>query len=576
MSDMATRPEIESLVQQVTRRHHRLLACRVLFRVLPAAAGMCAVGALIWVARGYSVPLLFPLSIAAGAAIAALAWWGKRRMNTDAAVREADRHFGLKDAIASARYLAEQKPDDPTTELQWQWLRPRLAECHAETITAPFPKRAAIWSAVLSLVAIILCLLPASPAVRAAELAARETRERVEESKEQLEQLLEELAKDSAPEEKDAIKLDEFRKMVKSIDETGDRAEAARQFARIEQKIREASRALDQRRDEETLNLAAKELSKAEQTEPRQLGKKLDAKELKEAAEMLEKLAAQKADAKDLKNAKGEEKKQKLDEAKQELARMRAITKRMAAAGKQRQGARQAQANASKGNQGQGEGTAGEGDASQMAESAGEEGKSLEDMMAELDDAAAEMEKQLSDMEVDPDAEPNEGEEGEGGKMAKANGMLDKLGKRMRGMHGKRMAQSKLDQLRQGLAQSQAFCQGQSEALGLAQNPGGKKPGTGSSWSERKERDDSQKNGQLAQLQGQHGTGPSLSAVEEAESGTGVSGRRGEAKQREFARQVESFVQRDDVPESLKLGVRNYFESLQSGQPDDAPKKEAE
>jgi hypothetical protein len=96
------------------------------------------------------------------------------------------------------------------------------------------------------------------------------------------------------------------------------------------------------------------------------------------------------------------------------------------------------------------------------------------------------------------------------------------------------------------------------------QGPGGKEAGKGSSWSERKEKDDSQKNGQLAELKGQHGEGPSLSAVEESESGTGVSSRKGTAKERDLTRQMESFVQRNDVPESLKLGVRNYFENLQS------------
>jgi hypothetical protein len=126
------------------------------------------------------------------------------------------------------------------------------------------------------------------------------------------------------------------------------------------------------------------------------------------------------------------------------------------------------------------------------------------------------------------------------------------------------MAKSKLDALRQGLAQAQGFTQGQTQQLGLAQGQGGKEAGKGSSWSERKERDDSQKNGALTQLQGQHGDGPSLSAVEDSESGAGVSTRKGSAKERDFARQMESFVQRDDVPESLKLGVRNYFENLQS------------
>lgn len=561
---MSSRPELESLVRQVASRHHRLLARRLLFQTLAAAATVCVLGSMLWLLGGYAVPPAFPLGVAGLALIAGLAVWRLRRMSHASAVTETDRFFGLKDAVTSARHLASTAPEDPATELQWKWLAPRLEDCRPDTITAPFPKRMAWASLALTGLATWLCLLPPSPAIAAAQKEAIETQARIVESKEQLEQLIEALEKDIvAPEDKEALKMDEFRKMVKSIDEHGDRAEAVRQFARIEQKVRDSSHALDQKRDEETVKLAAAELAKAEQTEARQLGKKLEAKELKEAAEQLEKLAAKKLEAKDLKDPAA--KKEKLTEAKEEVAKMRAISKRLAAAGKQRQGARQAQAGKGEGKQGQGEGKDGEGAAGQMAEGQGEQGQALEDLMAELDDAAAEMEKDLEEVEVDPDAEMSDEP------MEKANGALGKLGKHLKGMHGKRMAKGKLDQLRNGLAQAQSFSQGQSQMLGLAQAPGGREPGTGSSWSERKEKDDSQKNGQLAELKGQHGDGPSLSAVEEAESGTGVSGRRGEAKQREFARQVESFVQRDDVPESLKLGVRNYFEGLQSATPSESP-----
>ena len=556
---MPSHPEIETLVRQVTSRHHWLLARRLLFLTLAIAAGLSLAGSLAWVLRGHAVPLGFPLVIAALAAITGIAIWQLRKMTPAAAIRECDRFFDLKDAITSARHLAATAPDDPATALQWKWLAPRLAACRPAAITAPFPKRTAILAGVLTAAAILLAVMPPSPAVRAAEMAALDAQVRIAESKDQLEQLIEALDKDIVgAEDKDALKLDEFRKLVKSIDEHGDRNEAARQFARIEQKVRDSSRALDQKRDEETVKLAAAELAKAEQTEARQLGKKLDAKELKEAAEMLAKLDSKKLDPKDLKNPAT--KPQKLAEAKEEMAKMRAISKRLAAAGKQRQGARQAQAGKGDGQQGQGDGAAnGAGAAGQ-----GEQGKPLEDLMAEVDDAAAEMEQNLEAMEADPDAEWSDEP------MEKANGALGKLGKHFKGMHAKRMARSKLDQLRDGLAQAQSFSQGQTQMLGLA---GGKQAGTGSSWSERKERDDSQKNGQLAQLQGQHGSGPSLSAVEDAESGSGVSGRRGGARQREFARQVESFVQRDDVPESLKLGVRNYFENLQSAQATEAPNK---
>jgi len=558
---MSARPEIETLLRRVARRHDGFLARRLCVTTLATASAFAIAASLFWVLRGQAVPARFLLVLIVAALTGGVVFWLFKRMRPAAAVREADRFFDLKDGIASARHLAVHQPDDPATAMQWHWLEPRLAECRVEAISEKFPKRPALLAALLALAAICLALMPASPAVRSEEKIARETKERIGESKKELEQLIESLDKDIvAPEEKEGMKLDEFRKLVKSIDETGNRAEAARQFARIEQKIRDASRALDQQRDEETLKLAAGELAKAEETEARQLGKKLDAKELKEAAELLEKLAAKKFDAKELKNNPAGKQKA-FDEAKQELAKMRAASKRLAAAGKQRQGARQAQAGQGQGSQGQGEGSEG----GQMGEGAGQQGKPLEDMLAELDDAAAEAEKDLEEAEIDPDAEPGDGEA-----MERANGALGKLGKHMRGMHGKRMAKSKLDQLRQGLAQAQSFTQGQTQMLG--QGPGGREAGVGSSWSERKERDDSQKNGSLAQLKGQHGTGPSLSAVEESESGTGVSGRRGEAKQREFARQVESFVQRDDVPESLKLGVRNYFENLQSAQAAEPPK----
>ena len=50
--------------------------------------------------------------------------------------------------------------------------------------------------------------------------------------------------------------------------------------------------------------------------------------------------------------------------------------------------------------------------------------------------------------------------------------------------------------------------------------------------------------------------------MEDADSGSGISGKRANAKARDFSSQIESFVQRDDVPEEMKLGVREYFERI--------------
>ncbi|MGJ8634282.1 MAG: hypothetical protein ACSHX7_10210 [Luteolibacter sp.] len=542
---MKNRPEIESLTSEVARRYDGFLRRRVVLCGVISVASVVILLSLFWLLRGHGVPVLVPVLAVVAGVIGCGVFVFLKRMSAERAAVRADEFFALKDGIATARHLAEAAPDDVATEFQRKWLEPKLGECDPTKISEKFPKRSAIVAGVLAVVAIVLCLLPASPAVAAAEKEAAEVRQRVAESKEELEKLIEELEKDIvAPEERENLPMDELRKMVKKLDENGDRAEAARQFARIDRKIREATRALDQQRDEETLKLAANELAKAEDTDARKLGKKLDAKELKEAAEMLEKMAKKKIDPKDLKNP--DKKKQAIKEAKEELAKMRAASKRMAAAGKQRQAGRAA---------GGGGGASGGGEGQMGGDGGGAQGKELEDLLVELDEAAAEMEGNLEEMEFDPDAEWSD-EAGEN--MARMKGQL---GKRMKNMHGKRMAKSKLDQLRAGLSQAQAYTQGQTQMMGP---PGGQKPGTGSNFAERKERDNSQENGALAELKGQHGDGPSLSAVEESESGTGVSGRRGEVKEREFTRQAEAFVQRDDVPEALKLGVRNYFENLQS------------
>ena len=462
MTSMNQHPEIEALARKVAQRHNAFLLRRTVVVTLLAVSAIVVLGSLFWITRGHSVPWIFPAILILGGLGAASAWFFKKRMDIAAAVVEADRFFGLKDGLTSARHLATHAPEDQATDLQWKWLSPKISGCDPGEISRPFPKKQAALATIFAVAALILCLLPPSESVRAAEELAEETRERVTESKEQLEKLIEQLEKDIvAPEEKEGLDIDEFRKMVQEIDETGDRAEAARQFARIERKVRDATRALDQQRDEETLKLAAKELKKSEDTDARKLGKKLDEKELKEAAELLEKLAAKKLDPKDLK--KGARKRQQaLDEAKKDLAKMRAATKRMAAAGKQRQAANQAA--------GAGAGANAQGAAGGAGAAGAGEGKPLEDMLAELDDAAAEMEEDLEEMEFDPEAEWDD-EAGEA--MARMKGQL---GKHLKKMHGKRMAKGKLDALRAALAQAQGFTQGQAQQLSLGQSPGEKKP----------------------------------------------------------------------------------------------------
>ena len=91
-------------------------------------------------------------------------------------------------------------------------------------------------------------------------------------------------------------------------------------------------------------------------------------------------------------------------------------------------------------------------------------------------------------------------------------------------------------------------------------------PGEGSVESRRDVQEALADNGQNTSLKGIKGQGPSLTRVETAQDGTGVSHRRAEVKQREFQRQYESFVSREDVPEDVKAAVRTYFNTIHEGE----------
>jgi len=142
---------------------------------------------------------------------------------------------------------------------------------------------------------------------------------------------------------------------------------------------------------------------------------------------------------------------------------------------------------------------------------------------------------------------------------------LGKLGQKLGKMGMKRDAKMKLLGMCKKAGQCQGFMQGL--AMSPFAAPGGKEAGVGSIESRREGAEELTDNGNTSQLKGQKGSGPSLTKVEAADDGTGVSSRRGEAKERTFKKQFESFVQREDVPEDVKDGVKNYFNALHAAEP---------
>ena len=370
---------------------------------------------------------------------------------------------------------------------------------------------------------------PESPIRIAARQQQADTLAMTEATNREIKELLDELEQAVDDEnEKLLLEPDKLRQWVDELKETTDLHEAKRQYAKMEMKLNRAYDALEQRKDEQLLDEAAKELRK--DFDSQELGKKLEHKKYKRAAEELEDLEPgdkndQKIDPK------------KLSETRKELAKLKAATKRMAAAARNTQG----------------DGESGDGEDAEDSEDEND----LADLIEDLEEATEEYDESLEEIELreGTDDQDLEGDEDELDKYSEAmRSKLDDLGEHLKKMASRRKARSKLRKL------SKRFSQAQSS--NPSKRRGGKKAGEGSEDSNRQQRDERVDNGQNTKLKGIKGKGPSLTQIQAADDGDGVSRIRAKATKREFKQQFESFVDREDIPDDLRTGVKNYFTNI--------------
>lgn len=530
---------IQKFLTDVTRRLNRGLAWRIAGWAI-LITGLVLVGhAIIYRLNGMAVPWGGALVISFYAlAIGAGVWFIRLRTTGESALI-ADQQLDLKDSLTTAMEFEEK--ENEVYQLQLKQTEKLLSEKKARDLPIALPGRSLAAGGVLAALAIGLGFLPNSDAVQNRLDQEALTESRTEEIKTQLEQYVEEFIKEMSADEKEVLSPDELKKWVKDLKRTKDQKEAMRQLARFEQKVTEAMGNMEARKDEEAMKAAAAELAKSDQAAARQLGKKLELKEFKAAEEDLKKLAEM---AKLLDPKKMDPK--ELEKKMEELKKLREMTKRMANAARKRgAGQKKKMGNAN----------------GQMAPG---NGKDMGQLMDAMDADAKGLQGEIAK------GNWKKGDWDKGQKFQKNfNKNLKQFNKNLRRMNGKNLAKRRLAQMRGALNKAQRFAngQGQGQGLGLAQMPGqgagGLAPGVGTDSSKRKERDASPEVGNVATLEGQKGVGPSITAVEEADSGTGISNRSGETKARELrGRQMESFVRRDDVPEDLKMGVKEYFERV--------------
>lgn len=515
--------KIEQFLKVVRGRLNRALGIRVFCAMLALGVLAGLIAALVYRVQGYAVPwqgYVFPISGAVGLAFIV---WLIRFRTLDHAARVADQHFNLKDSLISALHFGREKRTGEVYELQRESTKEKIADQNPGSVPFLLPKRTFLVTVVGAGLLSWMATLEHSPAVqkRLAEEDALE--QRTTEVAEKFEEFLEEeLLKDLTDDEREVLNPDELKEWIKDLKGTRDHKDALRQFAKLEQKINKAMAGLESKQDEAVLKAAAAQLNQAELADLRQLAKLLENKEFKLAEEQLKKLERKEGNMRTPENMK-------------QFKKLREATKRMAAGAKRGKFSR---------NNGK--------------RRAGDQ-KPMDQLLEELDGEAEDLGEALENMELE-EGDLDELEEG-------MKGQMGKFGKRLKNLDAKKRMRGRLKGMRQALGKGQGFAMGESQMLGLGQ--GGLKPGVGSVKSRRKGREEYADNGNTTKLKGQKGSGPSERTVEEADSGTGVASKSGAARKRAFQKSFESFVHRDDVPEAMKIGVKEYFEKIHEYQPEE-------
>ncbi|BBO35262.1 hypothetical protein [Lacipirellula parvula] len=562
MSPHAPGP-IEQFVAFVRRRVNLHLLWTTLIWTAAAGAGLVTAVSLVYVLQGYAVPGGWIVATLLATACGGAAAWFWHRLSDEQAARYVDRFYGLKDSVASYLHFTREGRRDGFYELQANYTQRQVGELSPEAIAYRAPRRGLMLAAGLTAVALPLSLRGPSDEVVQRQQQEQAVQQATETSNKELLEMVEELREEvKDPFEKELVDPDKLRKMVESLEATKDQKEALRQYAQLERELNKARMAIQRKKDEQLLEKAAEKLQ--EDRESKQLGEQLQQKKYDKAADELASMQT--------------EPNKPLSEQRKQLAKLKAASQRMAAAAKANKSASQGkesksgeQSNsksaAAKDAKG-GSGASGESGAS-SGSSGGELGENLEELAAsvqKLDESLAEAERQERETGKCDSKSQSQCQACQ----ASVDKQLNKLCQGLCKLGIRREADKKLCKLCEKCSNCQSMCNG----LCQSPNAGGKKAGTGTNTARRNATDELVDNGQTTQLQGQKGAGPSLTTVESADEGSGVSNRRTAAKQREFKRQFESFVEREDVPAQVRDGVKNYFQLIH--QMESTPAVEAE
>lgn len=452
-----------------------------------------------------------------------------------------DKAYNLKEGLLSHIGFQNKGLAAGVFKLQEDKLIADLSEVRGKSLFV-MPHKNLIWLSVMLLTSMCLVgFMPESERVASKKKQEEQMLKITAKNIEELNKALEELEKELTDEEKELLKKSKIIQAVKEIEENKNKEEAFSDLAKLEQELRKELKSDQFQANLATLKNLEEEALKFEET--KELGEDLQKKDFKKAAEDLKKFELDEKLLKDLQEElknKKELSKEEMKELKEKLAnKVASQAKNMKALNKS------VKKSLSKENANGKEGVAGE---------LGELSEELSEIEGDLDKLAyiSKMEK-LSKEELEELMKNCENCQNCSGD---CNSKLDKLGKSLKKMGVQKGYMDKLFNMKEKLNMAQMAVATESIM------PGGKKPGEGVDRNLTGQKDSLKDNSQFTQIKGQKGEGAGLVSIEDAASGTGVSRVQGKATKVEFKAQAESFMNREDIPDDLKGGVKNYFNSI--------------
>lgn len=458
---------------------------------------------LFYIASGFKVP---PLVITGTLLIGIVLLFTLYILNKgtyESTLKWADRHFLLKDGLISTHEFKKEKKKGTLYQLQETDTSAKVQHLKVESIQSPFPKTYGWCSLLFALLLCWFLTFDDAPQIKQKKINELKELSHSEKVRKILQDELDRLEKEMDEKEKELLQKSKIKDLLKKLKATPDKKESLRNYARIEKELQSLKKNHSTSKDQKYLKALSDRLKNDQLTKA--LAKNLKDKNYKQAAKDFEKMQMKKMD-------KLKDHQSKLDQLKSLSEKMNNLAKSDLQKNSFDQLSEQLSKNMSK-----------------LDHSM----TKAQQMMGKSQKISDEMMKQLMK------------------DMQNSNQSLAKISDKLQQLHAKNKFLSQMNKLKNALAMSQ-----------FQLNQKGKQAGSGVDYSKNNEKTDPLKNKNYSKLTGQKGQGSSLVRREEASSGKGVSLFTGSKVETSYKRTLESIIKREDIPEELKGGVKNYFETI--------------